>query len=177
MRTSTPTVSSSRHRVADPIRGRASDRRGPDRAPTRRLLARPSNLPLRETGTTALVAHALSRARGAGHGKFRTPGRRGRRASGALGRLRRERSCDRVGCGTRALPYEIARRREIAYARAARARSASTYELRPKPAIVPIATAAITDVCLNRSRVAGLEMCTSISGARSWAQASRTAYE
>ena len=79
--------------------------------------------------------------------------------------------------GVLALAYEIARRREIAYARAARARSASTYELRPKPAIVPVATAAITDVCLNRSRVAGLEMCTSISGARSWAQASRTAYE
>jgi hypothetical protein len=59
----------------------------------------------------------------------------------------------------------------------ARARRARRYEPMPKPATVPLATAATTDVCRNASRVYGFEMCTSISGAVRWAAASRIAYE
>lgn len=59
----------------------------------------------------------------------------------------------------------------------ATARSASRYEPMPNPAIVPLATAATTDVWRNSSRVYGLEMCTSISGAVRCAAASRIPYE
>lgn len=62
-----------------------------------------------------------------------------------------------------------------AQSRSATARSASSYDASPKPAIVPVATPATTLVCRNSSRAAGLEMCTSTSGARSWAHASRSA--
>ncbi len=41
--------------------------------------------------------------------------------------------------------------------------------------MVPSATAATTEVCRNDSRAAGLEMCTSISGAVRIASASRSA--
>ncbi len=47
----------------------------------------------------------------------------------------------------------------------------------PKPATVPVATEAMTDVCRNSSRAYGFEMCTSISGAVRCAAASRMAYE
>ncbi len=59
----------------------------------------------------------------------------------------------------------------------ASARSASRYEPIPKPATVPVATAAMTEVCRNSSRAYGFEMCTSISGAVRCAAASRMAYE
>lgn len=59
----------------------------------------------------------------------------------------------------------------------ASARSASRYEPMPKPATVPVATAAMTEVCRNSSRAYGFEMCTSISGAVRWAAASRIPYE
>lgn len=59
----------------------------------------------------------------------------------------------------------------------ASARRASRYEPMPKPATVPLATAATTDVCRNSSRAYGFEMCTSISGAVRWAAASLIAYE
>ncbi len=55
------------------------------------------------------------------------------------------------------------------------ARSASSYDRRPNPAMVPLATEATTEVWRNSSRDAGLEMCTSISGAVRWAIASRSA--
>ena len=45
----------------------------------------------------------------------------------------------------------------------------------PKPAIVPVATAATTEVWRNSSRLAGLVMCTSINGAVRMAIASRSA--
>lgn len=59
----------------------------------------------------------------------------------------------------------------------ASARSARRYEPIPKPATVPLATAATTEVCRNSSRLYGLEICTSISGAVRCAAASRMPYE
>ena len=46
---------------------------------------------------------------------------------------------------------------------------------KPNPAMVPLATEAITELCRNSSRVAGLVRCTSISGAVRAATASRNA--
>ncbi len=47
----------------------------------------------------------------------------------------------------------------------------------PKPATVPVATGATTEVWRNSSRAYGFEMCTSMSGAVRWAAASRMPYE
>lgn len=57
------------------------------------------------------------------------------------------------------------------------ARNANRYEPIPKPAIVPEATAATTELCRNSSLAWGLEMCTSMSGAVRCAAASRMPYE
>src|ERR1700733_16005350 len=65
----------------------------------------------------------------------------------------------------------------ISPASSATARSASRYESRPNPAMVPAATPDTTDKCLNVSRAAGFDMCTSISGAVRIASASLSAYE
>lgn len=47
----------------------------------------------------------------------------------------------------------------------------------PRPQMTPVATAETTEWCRNSSRAWMLERCTSTSGPRSIAQASRTAYE